>query len=343
MVFVKVRETYDLHTTRNKMTVIGIHTPKPDIIKRNYPGLLMQCKAYRPVSCDVRIACASVLPLDPKGVGLTEGDVAPEDVFNPILYKAMSNFGMSQLEARINYLSNTTSLGADVRGSTADVDVNSVTSQSDEFNIYYGLLSETHNWKHAHPQQGLSMKGLKPLVWEMVYNAGDNDVNINGSANSTNVPGVQQSGLTDNWPIKSIRGGPRKMPFINCTAYSVSTSEGSSTRYADVGFPYADANITNCSVDVPYLNVVCGAVICPPSRLHEFFYRMVVEWTLEFSTIRSVIDLTDWNGMASVGNLQHYQNYNYSATKKALTGDEETILDSDACMVSANVDIEKVM
>ena len=102
MVVVKVRETYDLHTTQNKMTVIAIHTPKPDIIKRNYPGLLMQCKMYRPVSADVRVACASVLHLDPLGVGTSPGDVAPEDVFNPILYKAMSNKGMSQLEARIN-------------------------------------------------------------------------------------------------------------------------------------------------------------------------------------------------------------------------------------------------
>ena len=53
MVFVKVRETYDLHTVKNKMTVIGVHTPKPDIIKKNFPGLLMQCRAYRPVSCDI--------------------------------------------------------------------------------------------------------------------------------------------------------------------------------------------------------------------------------------------------------------------------------------------------
>ena len=99
MVFVKVRETYDLHTVRNKMSVIAIHTPDPKIIKNNFPGLLMQCKSYRPYSCDVKLACASVLPVDPLGVGLAEGDVAPEDMFNPILYSAMSNFGMSQLEA----------------------------------------------------------------------------------------------------------------------------------------------------------------------------------------------------------------------------------------------------
>ena len=133
MVFVKVRETYDLHTVRNKMSVIAIHTPKPQILKNNFPGLLMQCKSYRPFSCDVRLACASVLPVDPQGVGLSEGDVAPEDMFNPILYSAMSNFGMSQLEARINLMTASPSIGgADIDGDTAIVDVDSLTDKPEE-------------------------------------------------------------------------------------------------------------------------------------------------------------------------------------------------------------------
>ena len=172
MVFVKVRETYDLHTVQNKMTIIGIHTPKPDIIKANFPGLLMQCKAYRPVSADVKIACASVLPLDPQGIGLAEGDVAPEDVFNPILYKAISNIGMSQIEARItaNSLDATGVApvgGVDVVGQTADVDVDTATAEVDEFPLYYGLLSNAHGWKTANPQSGLQMTNLRPMVFEI--------------------------------------------------------------------------------------------------------------------------------------------------------------------------------
>lgn len=346
MVFVKVRETYDLHTTRNKMTVIGIHTPKPDIIKRNYPGLLMQCKAYRPVSADVRIACASLQSLDPLQIGTASTDIAPEDVFNPILYKAMSNKGMSQLEARINYLSGAThATSPDVAGNTAAVDVNSVTSESDEFNIYYGLLANTHDWKHAAPQAGLSMTGLKPLVYEMVYNVGDMGKSpmIAGADNGVDfLPKAPQGdGYMQALPVHGVLGNAKEFPYLNCTSYSL-TGSGSKadSGYAGSGFP--DSPI-NAEVDVPYLKVVCGCIIVPPSRLHELFYRMVVEWTIEFTQIRSVSEIVNWWALGNVGQNTHFQNYDYSQTKEAITGSKDSIMDSDSCMVSANVEVTKVM
>lgn len=339
MVFVKVRETYDLHTTRNKMTVIGIHTPKSDIIKRNYPGLLMQCKAYRPVSCDVRLACASLQPLDPLGVGTTEGDVAPEDVFNPILYKAMSNKGMSQLEARINFMSHSpVSANVDVDGDTAAVDVDSVTTISDEFNLYYGLLANTHEWKHANPQSGLSMTSLKPFVYEVLYNVGDVSIDSNGNIDPTHftLPGANSERVVSS--LQGVIGRAKEMPFINCTSYSLTESNPNIAP----GFPGSDIP-WNASVDVPWINVVCGCIIVPPSRLHELFYRMVVEWTIEFSGIRPISEISSFASIGKVGTAQHYQNYDYSAAKKAITGSDETILTDDSCMVSANVDINKVM
>lgn len=336
MVFVKVRETYDLHTTKGKMTVIGIHTPKPDIIKRSYPGLLMQCRAYRPVSADVRIACASMLPLDPQGIGLAEGDVAPEDVFNPILYKAMSNKGMSQLEARINLLAHGDGSSVDVDGSSAAVSVDDLTSLTDEFPVYYGLLSNTHDWKHANPQSGLSMSGLRPLVYEMVYNVGDASL-TDGVASTPSIAG-QAIPL----PIKGILGKAKEMPFINCTSYSESSAKATAGT-ALPGFPDDGYMPYNSEVDVPWINVVCGCIIVPPSRLHELFYRMVVEWTIEFSALRPIGEITDWASLARIGNTTHYQNYSYEATKEALTGTSDTILENDSCMVSANVDINKVM
>lgn len=346
MVTVKVRETYDLHTTKNKMTVISVHTPKPDIIKRSYPGLLMQCKAYRPLSADVRIACASVMPLDPKGVGTSDGDVAPEDVFNPILYKAMSNKGMSQLEARLNALSVTGS-GVDIDGSTAMVDVDSFTGLVDDFALYYALLSNTHEWKHANPQAGLSMSKLRPLVYEMVYNVGDMKDSVYAGSSPPAFSYPAADGYSLNSGIKAILGKSKEMPFIPCTSYSFDQSKVTDPNsIAQAGFPESQAGIpevNNCSVDVPYIPVICGCIIVPPSRLHELFFRMVVEWTIEFSTIRPLQEITSLYKAQSVGNTTHYQNYSYSATKQAITGTDDTILDKDSCMVSSNVDIEKVM
>lgn len=349
MVVVKVRETYDLHTVRNKMTVISVHTPKPDIIKKNFPGLLMQCRAYRPLQASVRIACASVLPLDPLGVGTTENEVAPEDVFNPILYKAMSNKGMSQLEARINALSSGGFSTADVSGNAADVDTQNITDQVDEFNIYYGLLSNSHGWKHAHPQSGLSMDGLKPYVYELVYNMGDSQSSGtlgSGSANEMpRFPAV--SGGKTVLPVKGILGDAKPFPYLNCTSYSLTTSEGVVTGgWEYPGFQEDDGSpnmSANAEMDVPYLNVTVAGIIIPPSRLHELFYRMVIEWDIEFTKIRPLGEITDWLGLQRLGQSTHFINYSYSAAKAAITGSSDTILENDTCMASANVDVKKVM
>lgn len=332
MVFVKVRETYDLHTVKNKMSVIGIHTPKPDIIKANFPGLLMQCKAYRPVSCNVKVACASVLPLDPQGVGLAEGDVAPEDVFNPILYKAITNFGMSQIEARIVYASQNAIVGTDVDGPSSKVDVDTFLSGEDDFPVYYGLLSNAHGWKHANPQAGLAMKGLKPLVFEYLANIADK-----GTTQSPGFPGADGA-ASQNFPVQYIRGKAKPLPFINCTSYS---SQGAYNPMENSGAQTKVLPI-NQEIDVPWINCVVGAIIVPPSRLHELFYRMVVEWTIEFSMIRPISEITNWTGLGRMADITHFQNYSYEATKKVLGVDEE-VMENDQCMVSTNADIEKVM
>lgn len=339
MVFVKVRETYDLATVRNKMTVIGVHTPHPDILKKNFPGLLMQCKAYRPYSCDVRIACASVLPSDPLGVGLAEGDIAPEDMFNPILYSAMSNFGMSQLEARINYMRQA-GTQADVVGTSAQVDVDTVTSASDEFPIYYGLLSNAHGWKHANPQSGLEMNNLVPLVYEIVYNIGDTYGNAQG-INLLSYSAPNPDGSMATASATGIRGNAKRMPMINCTAYT--GSPNSDNPPVQPGFSYGSGVPGNASQVVPWIPVMVSAIIIPPSRLHQLFYRMVIEWTIEFSGIRPIGEITTFNGLADLGNTTHYQNYSYEATKEAVTGTRDSIMDSDQAMVSANVEITKVM
>lgn len=342
MVVVKVRETYDLCTVKNKMTLISVHTPKPDIIKRNFPGLLMQCKSYRPLSASVRIACASVQPLDPLGVGTAEGDVAPEDVFNPILYKAMSNVGLSQLEARITALSSAG--GVDVDGQTAAVDVDSNTSFADEFPIYYGLLSNAHGWRHAAPQSGLSMEDLKPLVYEMLYNYGDNSgdsaaANINGWLDAPDATGVKA-----HYSVSGIRGNAKPLPFMNCTSFSFSDSGGSPTGVTSAGFAVANPNtIYNSEINVPWINCCVAAICIPPSRLHVLYYRMIVEWNIEFSAVRPLSEIVNYTDLSNLGQTSHYQNYNYSNVKAALTGSDETLLENDTCMVSSNVDVKKVM
>lgn len=341
MVFVKVRETYDLHTIRNKMSIIGIHTPSSNIIKRNYPGLLMQCKAYRPVSADVRLACASMMPLDPQGVGTAEGDVAPEDVFNPILYKALSNFGMSQID---NYVGNGNVgniAGTSPSSIDYDNDVNFTKDDGtslDQFDIYYGLLSQTHHWRHANPQQGLMMSNLNPIVYDLYQTIGDNRSDDLGAftsnPNNVNIRYDENGTMSTNTPV-TFRGKAHPLPMMNCTTPTVTTLDNELYVNSSVaGFGATSGE--NSQIGVPAPKVYVGCIIVPPSRLHQLFYRLVVEWTLEFSMIRPVTDLLTWSGLAAVGDATHYMSYSFAASKSA---PEET----DMVDTSEGSDIKKVM
>lgn len=321
MVFVKLRETYDLATITNKMSVIAIHTPKADLVKSQYPGLLMQCKAWRPVSADVRVACASVLPVDPLGVGTGEGDIAPEDIFNPILYKATSNIGMSQIEARIRRIADGDISGATLRGSSAIVDDSNVDSYADEFKVYYGLLANPHEFKHANPQSGLAMSNLRPMVFEMMYNLGAED-----TAPSTD--GASAVSITS----QSFRGNAKPMPLLPTTKYS-------SAHFSNG----MKSTPENHSTDIICPHVICGMIIVPPCRRHQLFYRMVIEWTLEFTAVRPLSEIVSWSGLGQIADLTHFQSYDYTTAKKVITGDDETVLNSDVNMASANVEISKVM
>lgn len=328
MVFVKVRETYDLHTLKGKMSVIGIHTPSSSIIKKNYPGLLMQCKAYRPVSCDVRLACASVLPLDPLGVGTTVDDVAPEDVFNPILYKALSNFGMSQIDAYIN-----AGGAVSIAGATLDANNNGFDA-TDDFDLYYGLLAQTHEWKHANPQSGLVMSGLVPLVYETYQTIGDNT----GSGASNPFPVTQPddtipTGQIGNLAVQTFRGRSHALPMLNCTApLPVNGAPG-------IISPGFSGSVYNAQIDVPAPKIYCGCILVPPSRLHQLFFRMVCEWTIEFSQIRSLGEITNWAGLKSLGSTTHFMSYDYSNDSKESVLKEST----DLVDTSEESGIHKVM
>lgn len=334
MVFVKVRETYDLHTVKNKMSVICIHTPKAQIIKDNFPGLLMQCKAYRPVSCDVAMACASMLPADPLQVGTGEYDVAPEDLFNPILYKTITNVGMSQLEARITALNQSNASGLEANGQTACLDSDGFTNFNDEFLIYYGLLQNSHGWKHANPQSGFQMTGIKPLVHEMLYAFGDN--NTENQSNAMAFPNAD--GTASPITPVSFRGNAKPVPFLNCTSYT--------SGDADAGFPSGTGgtdNPKNHELSVPAPNIACAVICIPPSRLHELFYRMVVEWTLEFTGIRPMSEVVDWVGLQALGSKSYYRDYDFSQQTKALLGHDSELVVDQQSMASANVDLNKVM
>lgn len=322
MVTVKITETYDMKTSIGKMGIVGIHTPTVDLVRRLYPGLLKSHKFIRFKKCDVVGACASVLPADPLQVGVTAGDVAPEDMFNPILYKAVTNESFDTLVSRVMLAS------SDVTG-VGSVAVNESTwNSADAFNIYYGLLSENGEYRKAMPQSGFRISGLVPICHTLISNYGNmapiDNTDVQTADDFTTVPNltdvnVANNNLTDTTavytPAVVFRGKPVRMPKLPI---------------------HYTLEAWDAIPDPELVKTFVCALILPPARLHEFYYRLRVTWYVSFEQVCST--LTAMNGGAGIlaGQNSYAKSYSYSSSKESL--------DTSASSVDAsNVDISKIM
>lgn len=324
MVVVRIAETYDLRTAVNKLGLLGIHTPSSSLLSRLYPGLMLNYKYLKLLKCDFAIACASTLPADPLSVGTESGDIAPQDLFNPILYKAVSNDALETIINRL-YASdlNPISLGQDGSVTAAATVGNSPFSgYANTSNMYYSLLSED-NWKKAMPQSGFAMKNLVPLVYNMVNTFGNTI--IPASAQSlNNIRGVTSAGATElNTSLgKTFRGHTMAMPRIpTCTQLITATDSA-------VNLPTWTA--------IPKTFV--AAIVVPPAKQHILFYRLRVVWTIEFQDPVSIPARSDLVGINNVGAYM-YSDWTTVGTKLGDLdgGKEESTVDT------VDVDAEQIM
>lgn len=328
MVMVRVSETYDLSTKVGKMGIVGIHTPKGNLITRHYGGLCQNFKFARFIGCDVALACASMLPADPLQIGQEAGSIAPQDMFNPILYRAVSNESMNSFLAFLQS-------GANVSGQIKAVDKNSVIDINDtefkfgetvvdQFQMYYGLLSNSDGWRKAMPQAGLEMKGLYPMVFRVNVNTCQGQQNGGiGSGGAVGIGfgglGLTEGTLTNGNYIYS-RGDGVRMPRFPTITFG--------TQEAN----YLIGDVAGTSSKAPLAYV--GMIILPPAKLNQLYYRLKVTWTIEFSEVRSQADILNWHSLAALGEVSYGTDYaNQSKAMAALEG-----------MVDTNgADISKVM
>lgn len=335
MVIVRVSETYDLSTKIGKMGLVGIHTPTGDLISRMWPGLILQHKKFRFVSCDVAMACASMLPVDPLQVGVEAGSIAPQDMFNPILYKAVSNESMNQFQAWLNIVHQTTGLtGAFNQGSVVDVNDPTFvgptgTPEYDQFSMYYALLADSDGWRKAMPQAGLEMRRLYPLVFQVVSQFGSGPQNSASEADANiSVPGLSAPTGEDKSPTskfgtvssihnRTMRGPSMRMPAIDTTFFVTNTSTDPNLA------PVNGMNVDPTLDKVPPAYV--GMIVLPPARQNQLYYRLKVTWTIEFTGLRSAVDISNWANLESIGQFAYGSDYEtQSATMSAKTGMVDT-------------------
>ena len=331
MVTVTVSETYDLSTKLDKMSIVGIHTPSAELLRKTFPGLIINNRFFKLIGCSLRLACASVLPADPLQVSIEAGKIAPQDMFNPILYKAMTNDGMGLLDKRIAGLKWT---------STAPVpaiDGESVTARDDlvtrmnDFQVYYNLLSNRRGWKIAHPQNGLAMNNLKPLLHERLYVFGDQEKSADNETPGVPVIGNESNGALHQYnrnnPI--MYGKARPMPRMN-TTYLNPNSYAGGTGSTD---PISGGEIIfDKSADIPQSYV--AGIILPPAKQHVLYYRLVVRWKVAFFGIRPIQEIESFTSLSN--QATEFYKTNYVDVSKSMDTSLDMVDTKDA-------EIEKIM
>lgn len=306
MVFVTYTETYDLSTKRNQLGFIGVHTPSISSLVQLYQGLFENHKFYRIHSCNVTMACASMLPADPLQIGVEAGDIAPQDMFNPILYKACSNDSWDVVASRI-YQEVNSSVGA-VTSSITKVDdpFSGVSPAIDDFALYYAFLAED-GWRKAMPQSGLSVRGLYPLVYPMLQQYGNINLGASGTPTIYNEPTVNSSGqVVQSNRANVFKGSAQRMPRLP-------------THQA----PSSDAVNGNASF-YPTPTTYVLMLITPPAKLNILYYRMRISWTIEFQDVCTTAEAAStlsWylaQGAATYGT-------DYASSSKVMENKDEVV------------------
>lgn len=350
MVQVRISETYDLSTKINKMGIVGIHTPTGGLIDKMWSGLVLQYRKFRFVKCDVAMACASMLPADPLQVGVEAGTIAPQDMFNPILYRAVSNDSMNNI---LSFLRNAEAVSgvskAYDKGSIVSINdaqfafADGATTDADQFSMYYSMLADTNGWRKAMPQSGLAMNGLYPLVYQVVSQYGINGPGGYLDSNSTeaqvfgpsavavggdppSTAPLSKDGVVAGTFSQNLRGRAMRMPSINTVVY---------TPQADVEddvVPNERAFVQSNTGQVPPAYV--GLIVLPPAKLNQLYYRLKVTWTIEFSDLRALSDIMSWASMYYAGQDAYGTDY----------AEQSTAMTAKTSMVdTSGADINKIM
>lgn len=317
MPMVRLSSMYDLQTN-TKFGVIGIHTPTAGQLVTKYDGLLRNYKYFKLKRCNVKIACASVLPADPLQVGVTAGKISPADMMNPILYRAVSNDSWNVFLNRI-YNSSWSGDAADGQ----DDAFSSLGAASSE-KVYYSLLSSP-GWRKVMPQQGLSVKNLKPLVHEVVSVFGQQN-KVSSSASEQIADTTVETTSAQGLPILSFnqntvfRGRTLPMPAIPTTQV-----DGAAQTTALAGFP-----------GIPKTMVL--AIVMPFSQLQVMYYRMIVTWDIVFFGLRPSTEI-DMNTAITDGAYCRYSRWTIASSKE-LESDDENTADSVGCVDALNMSPE---
>lgn len=294
-------ETYDINTIQNELSILAVHTPQSSTLKKFFHGFYEQYSKMKVLGCNFQMACASKQDLDPTLVGFEAGQIDPRDVMNPILFKACTGEGINALLDQIYNAGEQTAAAVGSLGHSLDQHIDST---QNAIKAYYSLLADG-SFRQSHPQRGITVMGLKPMVhkivstqpfkWSVASAPSGNDMpRIGGATNPSTSTGTAygfggQSGSSNDSsdpvnPTVFVSNGVTEMPWLD-TAFSVpaqyDTAEGTSDSFKTY---LLQQNIPR---------VYMGALILPPSSgAQNLYFRITVVWHILFKDFRFAQDLS---------------------------------------------------
>nr|QDM14428.1 capsid protein [Porcine associated porprismacovirus]QDM14436.1 capsid protein [Porcine associated porprismacovirus] len=171
MVKASVMEIYDLQTQVGKGTVLKVHTPTGNNIKRHLLGHFLQYKQFKYLGAKLSLVPASTLPVDPTGLSYEAGDttVDPRDMVNPILWKHYHGESMLTDALYDEELKNYNSINDnpyEFNGSAVGRELYNVAGSGTIDAVYPKALMDV-SFKKAGIQTGFSTF-IKPFVYNVV-------------------------------------------------------------------------------------------------------------------------------------------------------------------------------
>lgn len=176
------------------------------------------------------------------------------------------------------------------------------------------------------PQHGFMMRGLVPIAHTLLSTYGDTE---KPSPTYSTTTGISYQN-SEHIVRATDQDGVMK------TVNKAITFRGKAVRMPRFPLQLFQHTGTGNVTDYPDMETFVACLVLPPAKLHEFYYRMRVTWTVEFTNL---ISTTDYGTIAKVkqnGVVSYDANYSFAQSK--------TRLDTQTDMVdTTDVTIKKIM
>ena len=338
MVSASISEMYDLSTTVGKGTVLKIHTPTGNNVKRHLLGYFLQYKKFRYVGAKVTLVPASTLPADPLQLSYEAGEptIDPRDMVNPILWRHYHGEAMLTDPLARTFPE---PYGAEFNPGTSEIigtsiDRQDYTSGAGDINMIYPMCLMDPSFRKAGVQSGFSTF-VKPYVYKLAtneqllpmrsfttpstgaeYTWGTNKI-------EPTIGGTQESYLID--PVLSednskyvpddLKGNvifTNKLDRLGWMDTVTRTLLTGSKPMLDSSVPGPDAPGTaiesgtdgnrtggNFALQTYLPNIPMLYIMMPPAYKSLFYFRLIVKHYFDFGGFRSCLNVQSY-GSASV-------------------------------------------